>query len=204
MNHEIFTSTSTNMWALVWSPASQVDSRTILYLHGAGGFGTGMAGLFEYPDLPSLLRDGMEVNCRVVIPSCHIGGEWQPSVISSFLDDFEGAYEKPKNGYDLLGYSRGGRGAYQFAAAEPDRIRTLAVISTPDMLEVVPLICAFPIYICHGLEDQRISVAKAQRMYETLQTAGCFCTLALVDGDHFIIARVLLEGHIFQWQQNAI
>jgi predicted esterase len=204
MNQESFTSTSTNMWALVWSPALQSDVRTILYLHGAGAFGTGMTGLFEYPDLPSLLRDGMEVGCRVVIPSCHIGEEWQPSDIASFLDDLEQEYGKPQHGYDLLGYSRGGRGAYQFAAAEPHRIRTLAVVSTRDMPEVVPQIYALPVFICHGLKDQRIPVAKAERMYETLRTAGCNCKLSLVEGDHFIIAKVLSDGHIFQWQQNAI
>jgi predicted esterase len=204
MNQKTFTSTTTNMWALVWSPALQGDDRTLLYLHGAGAFGTGMAGLFEYPDLPSLLQDGMQVGCRVVIPSCHIGEEWKPSVISSFLDDLEDAYGKPKGGYDVLGYSRGGRGAYQFAAAAPGRIRTLAVVSTRDMLETVPHICAFPVFICHGFEDQRIPVAKAQRMYDALRAAGCNCRLSLVEGDHFIIAKVLVDGRIFQWQQHAI
>lgn len=166
------------MLALVWSPASQKDDgRTILYLHGAGGFGTGIAGLFEYPDLPSLLRDGMDVGCRVVVPSCHIGEEWQPSVISSFMDDFEGVYVSPRSGYDLLGYSRGGRGAYQFAAAEPRRVRTLAVVSTRDMLELVPRISGLPVFICHGLEDQRTPAPRAERMYEALRDAGCKCTL---------------------------
>jgi len=146
----------------------------------------------------------MEVGCRIVIPSCPIGEEWQSSVISSFLDDLEGVYGKPKSGYDLLGYSRGGRGAYQFAAAEPRRIRTLAVVSTRDVPEVVPHISALSVFICHGLEDQRILVANARHMYEVLLTAGCNCTLSLVEGDHFIIARVLLDGHIFQWQENAI
>src|SRR5688500_5657445 len=112
------------MSALMWCPdPKRHDDRIVLYLHGAGGFGTGIRGLFEYPDLPGLLRDGLEVRCRVVVPSCHIGEQWQPSIIASFLDDLEAAYGKPRNGYDLLGYSRGGRGAYQFAAANPDRIR---------------------------------------------------------------------------------
>jgi hypothetical protein len=75
MHQETFTSSLTDMQALVWSPPSnEDDDRVILYLHGAGGFGTGMAGLYEFPDFPSLLRDGMQLSCRVVIPSCHIGG----------------------------------------------------------------------------------------------------------------------------------
>lgn len=204
MDQETFTSTSTGMWALVWSSAYQENGRTIIYLHGAGAFGTGMAGLFEYPDLPSLLRDGMDIGCRVVIPSCHVGEEWQLSMISSFLDDIEAVYGKPSRGYDLLGYSRGGRGAYQFAAPEPARIRTLAAISARDMPELIPDICGLPVFICHGLEDQRTPVTRIQRMYDGLRTAGCNCELSLVEGDHFIIAKVLQDGAIFNWQQNAI
>src|SRR6187431_1451698 len=143
MVEETFTSSSTGMWSLVWSPAAHDEhGRSLLYLHGAGGFGTGMAGLFEHLDLPRLLREGMEVDCRVIIPSCHVDVEWKPAIVSSFLDDLEVVYGKPRRGYDLLGYSRGGRGAYQFAAAEPARVRTLAAISARDMPHLVRNICA--------------------------------------------------------------
>jgi len=203
MTQETFTSPSTGMCALVWTPTSHsADDRILLYLHGAGAFGTGIAGLYEYPDLPSLLRDGMEVGCRVVIPSCPSGEEWQTSAISLFLDDFEAVYEKPKAGYDLLGYSRGGRGAYQFAATESDRVRTLAVVSTGDMPELISRLCPIPVFICHGLHDQRTPVSKAQDMCASLQAAGGRCEFSLVEGDHFIIAKVLSDGRIFQWQRQ--
>jgi predicted esterase len=203
MNQETFTSTSTGIRALVWSPAQQKDNgRVILYLHGSGAFGTGMPGLFEYPDMPSLLRDGMEISACVVIPRCHIGQEWQPQIISSFLDDIDRAYGKPQHGYDLLGYSRGGHGAYQFAAAEPGRIRTLAVVATRAMPELAPKIAKLPVFICHGKEDQRTPADNVLRMHEALLAAGCNSTLALVEGDHFIIASVLIGGRIFRWQQE--
>jgi hypothetical protein len=38
-------------------------------------------------------------------------------------------------------------------------------------------------------------------MYEALQAAGCNCTFSPVEGDHFIIAKVLLDGQIFQWHR---
>ncbi|MFT4197248.1 MAG: hypothetical protein QM601_04950 [Pseudoxanthomonas sp.] len=205
MKHEVFTSTSTGMLALVWSPDSRCENdRTILYLHGAGAFGTGMTGLFEYPDLPSLLRDGLEVGCRVVIPSCHIGEEWQSPVISSFLHDLETEYGKPAHGYDLIGYSRGGRGAYHFAATDPARIRTLAVISARGMPELIPEIRLIPVFICHGIEDRKVPVIGVRRMYEGLREGGCNCELLLVHGDHFIVAKVLKDGTIFDWQESAI
>jgi predicted esterase len=205
MRQEIFKSSSTGMQALVWSPPSnEDDDRVILFLHGAGGFGTGLAGLYRFPDLPSLLRDGMQLSCRVVIPSCHIGERWEPAFISSFLDDVERVRQKPKHGYDVLGYSRGGSGAYHFAATAPERIRTIAVVSTRTMLEVVPRIASLPVSITHGINDPRTPASQAQLMYEALCAAGCKCQLTLVEGDHFIIAKVIADGHIFQWQKDAI
>jgi pimeloyl-ACP methyl ester carboxylesterase len=205
MNQLEFTSASTGLWALVWTPSAQSHSdRTILYLHGAGGFGSGIAGLYEYPDLPSLLRDGLELDCRVVIPSCHYGEEWDPSVLALFLDDLDRAYGKPENGYDLLGYSRGGCGAYGLAAADPSRIRTIAAISTKDMLDLAPRIATLPVFICHGGGDQRTPVGSARRMHQTLQEFGCNSTLSVIEGDHFIIAAVLADGLVFRWQRDAI
>jgi len=163
-----------------------------------------MAGLFEYPDLPSLLRDGMELDCRVVIPSCHTGDEWQPAMISDFLTDFESTYGKPSRGYDLLGYSRGGRGVYLFAVFEPARVRTLAAISARDMPELIHQIRRFPVFIVHGDKDQRTPVERIQGMYESLRAVGCNCKLTIIDGDHFIIAKVLQDGSIFNWQKNAV
>lgn len=189
----------------MWTPLSETDhNRTILYLHGAGGFGTGAAGLYEYPDLPGLLREGLELDCRVVIPSCHIGEEWDPTMLSSFLDDFDRAQGKPANGYDVVGYSRGGRGAYRLAAANPGRIRTLAVIAAKEMPEVVPRISSLPVFICHGISDERAPVDGARRMNDSLRSTGCNSTLSIVEGDHFIVADVLSDGFVFRWQRDAI
>jgi predicted esterase len=205
MHANTFRSSSTEIEALVWSPQSQEDDgRVVLYLHGAGGFGTGINGLYEHPDLPSLLRDGMRLTCSVVIPSCHIGQQWEPAVIASFLNDFEQAYDRQDQRYDLVGYSRGGTGGYQFAAAAPNRVRTLAVISSRCAPEIARSISALPVLICHGLKDQRTDVSQAQLMYDSLCQAGCDCKLELVAGDHFIIEHVLSEGLIFQWQRDAI
>jgi hypothetical protein len=41
-------------------------------------------------------------------------------------------------------------------------------------------------------------------MYHALCAAGCKCKLSIIEGDHFIIGKVVADGHIFQWQKNAI
>jgi hypothetical protein len=105
-----FDSLSSGMKALVYSPAANFgNKRVVVYLHGSGGFGTGLAGLFQFPDLPSLLRDGMSLTSTVLVPSCHEGEYWRPEIISAFLDDFEHSNGVGGVRYDVVGYSRGGQ-----------------------------------------------------------------------------------------------
>ena len=140
-----FDSPPSGMKALIYAPVPLAGgSRVILYLHGSGGFGTGLAGLFLFPDLPTLLRDGMAIPCTVIIPSCHLGEHWQPWVISAFLDDFERSSGLTRVKYDVIGYSRGGTGAFNFAASAPERIRTVVAISARSALDVVDRISGYP------------------------------------------------------------
>jgi predicted esterase len=119
------------------------------------------------------------------------------------LDDLERISKRPEQGYDLVGFSRGGSGAYQFAATAPERTRTIAVVSARQMSDAATRIAAIPVSITHGLDDPRIPTAEAQLMYDALTAAGCNCQLSLVEGDHFIIAKVIAAGDIFQWQRNV-
>jgi pimeloyl-ACP methyl ester carboxylesterase len=199
-----FKSVSTHMESLVYFPATDSgNGRVILYLHGSGGFGTGIEGLFEYPDFPGLLRDGLELDSLVLIPSCHEGDNWQPGMITSFLDDFEKAFDRPETKYDIIGYSRGGVGAYRFAAVYPLRVRSLAAVSARPVFDVAPRLIGMPVMICHGLNDGRTPFSDVQKMHSMLVESGSICKLVLLDGDHHIIARVLTGGLIFDWQRQA-
>jgi predicted esterase len=205
MINKIFTSNSTKMQSLIYFPsAQQNDGRFILYLHGSGGFGTGLAGLYTYSDFPSLLRDGMELTSTILIPSCHTGDSWNPSDVSIFLDDFENAHGLTDIRYDIIGYSRGGRGAYTFAANYPNHVRSIAAVSSRSALNTIEGIAEKPVLICHGTNDERIPVSEAQLMYDKLIQVNCKCALMLVEGDHYIIEKVLLEGLIFNWFKNQV
>jgi poly(3-hydroxybutyrate) depolymerase len=202
-----FESPASGMKALVYSPAALTwadSNRAILYLHGAGGFGTGLAGLYQFPDLPSLLRDGMPVSSAVIIPSCSVGEYWQPRAISAFLGDFERAYGLTEMKYDVIGYSRGGTGAFNFAASAPERIRTLVAISARSALDVVDKITGVPILLCHGTMDTRVAAEESRLMRQNLCAAGGACELMLVEGDHFIVAEVLSNDSVFAWQRAAV
>jgi predicted esterase len=199
-----FDSLTSGMKALVYSPAANSeDDRVLVYLHGSGGFGTGLAGLFQFPDLPSLLRDGMSFTSTVLIPSCHEGEYWRPHIISAFLDDFERSKGISGMKYDVVGYSRGGTGALYFAASAPERVRTVVAISARAPSEVIPKITAIPTLLVHGMTDTRVSADESRRMHQSLCAAGGKCELMLIDGDHFIVADALTNASIFVWQRAA-
>jgi predicted esterase len=199
-----FDAPTSGMKALIYAPAALAEgNRVVLYLHGSGGFGTGLAGLLQFPDLPNLLRDGMAISCTVIIPSCHLGEQWQPSVISAFLDDFERSFGLTKVKYDVIGYSRGGTGAFNFAAAAPERIRTLVAISARSALDVVDRIARVPTLLCHGTMDTRVGAEESRLMCQRLRAAGGTCELMLVEGDHFIVTEVLANDSVFAWQRTA-
>ena len=205
MRSEEFDSLTSGMKALVFSPAAAADDkRVILYLHGAGGFGAGLAGLYEFSNLPTLLRDGMTLASTVIIPSCHEGEHWQPRTIGAFLDDFERSKGTTGMKYDVVGYSRGGTGAYSFAASAPERVRTIVAISARFAPDVIAKIAAIPTLLVHGTKDTRVTVEESRCMYQGISEAGGVCELLLVDGDHFISAHVLSRNTIFQWQRSAV
>jgi pimeloyl-ACP methyl ester carboxylesterase len=192
------------MKALVYSPAANFgNNRVVVYLHGAGGFGTGLAGLFQFPDLPSLLRDGMSLTSTVLIPSCHEGEYWRPEIISAFLDDFEHSNGISGVRYDVAGYSRGGTGALYFAASAPERVRTIVAISARSAYDIIPKITAIPTLLLHGTTDARVSADESRRMHQGLSAAGGKCELMLIDGDHFIVADALTNESIFNWQGSV-
>jgi predicted esterase len=198
-----FKSPASGMKALVYSPAANFDDgRILLYLHGSGGFGTGLAGLYNFSDLPGLLRDGMTLTSTVIIPSCHVGDHWQPEILSAFLDDFERSQGLASIEYDVMGYSRGGTGAYYFAASAPKRVRTIVAISARSAPDVISKIAAIPILLYHGTKDLRVAADESRDMHQSLLAAGGASKLMLIDGDHFIGAHVLSDNSIFDWQRS--
>jgi predicted esterase len=187
---------------LLYQPAPLLDNgRVLLYLHGAGGFGSGIEGLFEHPDLPSLLRDGLALNFAVLIPSCPTSGHWQATAIASFLDDFELAHGREGLTYDLLGFSRGGTGAIELTAAFPQRIRTLATLAARAPARLVASGGTFPVLLVHGRSDDKVGLENAATLYGAFTATGHPCERILTDSGHYLIDAQLLE-RVFAWQRQ--
>jgi fermentation-respiration switch protein FrsA (DUF1100 family) len=202
MQCSIFTSVAVQWQSLVYQPPPLIDDgRVILYLHGESGFGTGIEGLFEHPDLPSLLRDGLALPASVVIPSCPVSGYWQPLTLNTFLDEFELQFARSRSRYDVLGYSRGGTGAIEFAAAYPHRVRTLATLAARVPARFVASGGSFPVLLVHGSADTRVTTAQTTTLLAGFTAAGHPCEVLTTSDDHYLVAAPLLQ-RVFAWQQR--
>ncbi len=202
MHCTVFTSPRIGWQSLIYRPPLLLDDgRVLLYLHGAGGFGTGIDGLFDYPDLPSLLRDGLSLTSTVAIPSCPTSGRWQSVQLAAFLDDLEASPGGLSVAYDVLGFSRGGTGAIEFAAAYPHRVRSLAVLAAQVPQRLTASGGTFPALLVHGNSDDKVSVDDAKSLLVALVASGHSCELMLIDAGHYLVDAAVLE-RVRHWQQR--
>lgn len=176
--------------------------RTILYLHGKSGFEGGLEGLFAYPELPSLLRTGVEYDCDVLVPVCHGQAEWSPAAVAQFLDD-EPVRSIVRNArYDIVGYSRGGTGGYRVAAHLEARARTLVAVSARPVRDIASRLLHVPVLMVHGKMDQVVPLNDVMALYTELKSEGhTACQLVEFEGDHFIADRVFASPLIPDWQR---
>ncbi|MFT4046890.1 MAG: dienelactone hydrolase family protein [Solimonas sp.] len=188
------------MQAVVHAPRGRLESdHTLLYLHGAGGFGTGLAGLYEYPDLPSLLREGLETGRPILMPYGETGPEWDVDRLALLLDAFAAQRGHVGCRYDVVGYSRGGNGAYRLAARDTRRVRSVTAVAARADVALAGRLAGLPVMIGHGQHDDRVPVDEARRMHEALRPYAKPAVLKLVQGDHFIIERLWRDGTIVDW-----
>ena len=202
MHCTVFTSPTTRWQSLIYQPAPLVDDdRVLLYLHGAGGFGTGIDGLFEFPDLPTMLRDGLSLASTVAIPSCPTSGRWQSVTLAAFLDDLERHLDRASVTYDVLGFSRGGTGGVEFAIAYPQRVRTLVTLAARVPQRLTASGGTFPVLLVHGKADDKVPASDAQTLHAAFAASGHPCELMWIEAGHYLIDAALVQ-RVVQWQQR--
>ncbi|MFD2177829.1 alpha/beta hydrolase [Veronia pacifica] len=155
-----------------------------VYLHGAGGFGSGYEGQYAFPDFASLLRDEeIELEQPFIVACCMQGEYWDVNRLIPYLEylslQFNGA------DIDIMGYSRGGVGVYELLAAG-GRFQSATIInSRPTSPFSFPHI---PIHIIHATDDQRTPIQTIEAF--TSVSGNQLTQFTAWQGDHFSIAEI--------------
>ncbi|MGI9282467.1 MAG: hypothetical protein ACR2PX_22970 [Endozoicomonas sp.] len=174
----------------------------VLYLHGSGAFGQGIAGLFEYPDLPSLIENGLELDHDVLIPVSPTASKWQTSYLDKFLVTSERILSSSAAGYHLMGYSRGANGVYEFVSTHLGQVVSAIIVSGRKLNVSMDQSSLTPFLLIHGASDNRVSVSEARISYDLLSASGRDVHLEVVDGDHYIAEEVFSKAELYVWQQK--
>jgi predicted peptidase len=88
------------------------------------------------------------------------------------LDDVMATYRVAPERVVLTGLSMGGRGAWELAAAHPDRFSAVVPICGPGRPEDVAALKALPVWTFVGDADRDTTVRNLREMAAALRTAG--------------------------------
>ena len=178
---------------------STSDWPLILFLHGSEQRG----------DDPSLLDDmallafaekARDFPFVAVIPQCPRGTHWPPGFVMEVLDSVENALRIDHRRVYLTGFSLGGYGTWQTAAAFPGTFAAIAPICGISDLPDASRLAGIPIWAFHGARDVNVPVTESQKMIETLRKTGADARLTVYpDLAHDCWTMTYRDSRLYLW-----
>ncbi|MGF1733593.1 hypothetical protein [Photobacterium kasasachensis] len=170
------------------------SERVYVYLHGAGEFGQGIEGQYKYPGFATLLRDGeISLGEPFIIACCMDGSHWLPDSLTLYLNAVSTFFSGAQ--IDLIGYSRGGEGVYEYLQRHVN-VRTATVINS-EVPQLLPTNLEVPLHVIHASHDQFTSFDKVQKFVEL--HLGDTVKLTKWEGNHFSIEAIALSKEWQKW-----
>ena len=203
----------------------------MLYLHGSGTRGDDNvqhADLFSKTVAP--VRD--KINFIVVLPQCHADTFWAAKDMADYalaaLDQSVKEFNGDPQRLYLSGFSLGGYGTWQIAAANPGKFaalvpvaggvigkrpveprdRAVIIPSVGEMLDspepykaIANAIGQTPVWVFHGAKDDAVPVDFARRIVMVLEEAGNKNVkyTEYADEGHIIVIKAFEEPGLFEW-----
>lgn len=182
----------------------------VLFLHGAGE--RGVDGT-----LPTTVGLGPAIRARdesfpfvAIFPQCEdtkgrILTAWSPDSPDGqralkILKQVEQDYSIDPKRVVLTGWSMGGYGAFQMAAAHPELFSGVAALSAGADSALASRINALPLWIFHGGRDAIVRVDESRKIVAALKQAGSRAWYTEIpQGDHYIWQTVFAEDALIKW-----
>jgi len=182
-----------------YSQDAASDWPLILFLHGSEQRG----------DDPSLLKDlallgfaamSGDFPFVAVLPQCPPNLHWSPRIVKSVLDSVESMLRIDRDRVYLTGFSMGGYGTWQMAAAFPHTFAAIAPICGMSDLPEVPRLAGIPIWAFHGAQDENVPVTESRKMIATLRKSGSDARLTVYpDLAHDCWTMTYRDSRLYLW-----
>ena len=203
----------------------------MLYLHGSGSRGTeNREQAWSFDGAIGAAKERVEF--IVVLPQCAPEKFWASVEMSNYalaaLDAAVNEFNGDAQRLYLAGFSLGGYGVWQIAAANPGKFaalmpvaggvvgqrpidpadREVIIPSVGEMLDsrdpyvsVSKAIGQTPVWVFHGAKDDAVPVDFARKIVKALEANGSKNVkyTEYIDGDHLIFSRAFAEPGFFEW-----
>jgi len=182
----------------------------ILFLHGAGERGNDGV-------LPTTVGLGPIIRQReanfpfvAVFPQCEdMQGRllkgWSPESADGrralkILEHVERDYSIDKKKEILTGWSMGGYGAWEWAAADPQRWLSVVPMSGGGDPAWTAKLKDVPIWAWHGAKDRTVRAEQSRKMVEAVKAAGGEPRYTeMADGDHNVWMQAYEDDSLYAW-----
>jgi predicted peptidase len=181
----------------------------ILFLHGMGERGSGMADLdrVKIHGPPMIAEKDPDFPFLVLSPQCPTDSNWGFNVgkLKRLLDRIVATYAVDEKRIYLTGFSMGGFGSWDLAEADPGRFAAVAPVAgayrNESTLRGVEVLRDVPVRIFHGARDEMVPRSAAEKLAETLRACGGKVTYTLYpDADHMATCQLAYDDPgLYAW-----
>lgn len=185
---------------IIYLPASYHNTESwplVVFLHGSGDRGNNPAVLREQGPLT------LERHAIVAAPQCLPSNRWDPAAVMRFVEHVARTYHVDRRRIYLVGYSMGGSGTWQTAAAYPELFAAIVPISGGGDPSKSTTIAHIPTWAFHGANDEVVPIKSSKRMIEAMRNAGGQPRFTVLpDEEHGICQSVCARIDLWEWLFN--
>ncbi|WP_326523226.1 alpha/beta hydrolase-fold protein [Sphingomonas sp.] len=144
----------------------------IVFLHGSGERGDDVTRV-KVHGIPKVVERPGETHPYIAVsPLLPADEDWDFARLGAILDHVQRRFRTDPDRVYLTGLSRGGRGAWRWAAAEPGRFAAIAPVSGGGDLAKSCALKAMPIWAFHGDRDNIVPVRETFESVEAVRACG--------------------------------
>jgi predicted peptidase len=182
-----------------YAQGSATDWPLILFLHGSEQRGDDPS-LLDDMALLAFAEEEKDFPFVAVVPQCPRNTHWTPRIVMKVLDSVESMLRIDRDRVYLTGFSMGGYGTWQTAAAFPGTFAAIAPVCGMSDLPDAPRLTGIPIWAFHGAQDVNVPVTESRRMIDTLRKSGADARLTVYpDLAHDCWTMTYRDSRLYLW-----
>ena len=171
----------------------------LVFLHGSGQRGTDPSILNEWGPMGVLRRTG-DNPFVVVAPQCPPQARWNTRLLNDLVDRLLVRYQVDRTRIYVTGLSLGGFGAWQYAAAYPERVAAIAPVCGIGDVDDMARLKDVPVWAFHGEKDPVVDCTLDQKGVDALRAfGGDVRWTPYPDGGHEIWDRAYHTNELYAW-----